>query len=163
MNQLNDLALAMVTYYAGDPARIQHFFKVHTLSRLIGQQEGMVPGQLYTLEAAAYVHDIGIKPAEAKYGSCAGPYQEELGPDEADKMMTELGFDRDIINRVRYLVGHHHTYTNIDSLDYQILVEADFLVNLFEDSAPRDAVKQAYQRIFRTETGKKICQEMFLL
>lgn len=163
MKKLNNLALSMVTYYAGDPARIQHFLKVHTLSRLIGQQEGLAPDELYTLEAAAYVHDIGIKPAEAKYGSCAGPYQEELGPDEADRLMTELDFDRSVIDQVRYLVGHHHTYTNIDGLDYQILVEADFLVNLFEDNSPKEAVERAYRRIFRTETGKKICREMFRL
>lgn len=162
-NKLNDLALAMVRYYSGDPARIQHFFKVHTLSRLIAQREGMSSQERYVLEAAAYVHDIGIKPAEAKYGSSAGPYQEELGPDEAEKMLTALDFERSAIDRVRYLVGHHHTYTNIDGLDYQILVEADFLVNIFEDSLPKAAAEQAYERIFQTETGKRLCREMFQL
>ncbi|MCD7838728.1 MAG: HD domain-containing protein, partial [Clostridiales bacterium] len=148
-------------YYANDPARIQHYLKVHAFSRLIGRAEGMDPEALYTLEAAAYVHDIGIKPAEAKYGSCAGPYQEELGPAEAERMLGALGFEESVIRRVCYLVGHHHTYTNIDGLDYQILVEADFLVNLFEDNSPKSAVEAAYTKIFRTETGKTFCREMF--
>ena len=37
-----------------------------------------------------------------------------------------------MIRRVEYLVGHHHTYKDIDGLDYQILVEADFLVNILK-------------------------------
>lgn len=96
-----------------------------------------------------------------KYGSSDGKYQEELGPDEARPMLTTLGYDEDFINRVCYLIGHHHTYENMDGLDYQILVEADFLVNMYEDALSLDSIKAAYKRIFRTETGKKYCREMF--
>ena len=60
-----------------------------------------------------------------------------------------------------YLVGHHHTYTGIDGLDYQILVEADFLVNLYEDQLPAEARKHAYTSIFRTKTGKRLCRELY--
>ena len=67
------------------------------------------------------------------------------------------------MNRVAYLVGHHHTYTNIDGMDYQILVEADFLVNLYEDSVPKAAAQNALDKIFKTQTGKTICKEMFVL
>ncbi len=161
--KLNALALEMTAYYRGDADRIQHFFKVHTLSRLIGEQEGMDGKALFTLEAAAYVHDIGIKPAEAKYNSCAGPYQEELGPAEAEKMLSGLGFEKDVTDRVCYLVGRHHTYTNIDGLDYQILVEADFLVNIFEGHESKGAAAEALEKIFRTETGIRILKDMYQL
>ena len=67
------------------------------------------------------------------------------------------------LDRVAYLVGHHHTYTNIDGMDYQILVEADFLVNLYEDSVPKAAAQNALDKIFKTQTGKTICKEMFVL
>ena len=43
----------------------------------------------------------------------------------------------------------------------QILVEADFLVNLYEDDAGNRAIDKAYKRIFKTETGKKIFRLMF--
>ena len=66
-------------------------------------------------------------------------------------------------DRVAYLVGHHHTYTNIDGMDYQILVGADFLVNLYEDSVPKAAAQNALDKIFKTQTGKTICKEMFVL
>ena len=58
-------------------------------------------------------------------------------------------------------IAHHHTYNNIDGIDYQILVEADFLVNMCEDELSEEALQNAYQNIFRTETGKKICREMY--
>lgn len=59
MTKLDDLALHMITYYAADPARIQHFIKVHSFAALIARQEGMDAATLEILEAAAYVHDIG--------------------------------------------------------------------------------------------------------
>lgn len=64
--------------------------------------------------------------------------------------------------RVQYLIAHHHTYDNIDGIDYQILVEADFLVNIMEDSLSKEAALNAYHSIFKTECGKKICKETFL-
>lgn len=158
---LNSLAREMTRYDSGDAQRVQHFFKVHAFSRLIGEQEGLDERTLFILETAAYVHDIGIKRAEEKYHSSAGSYQEELGPAEAENMLTALGFEHDVIQRVMYLVGHHHTYTNIDGMDYQILVEADFLVNLFENGNSPESIRSAKERIFRTKTGTALCEEMF--
>ena len=158
---LDDLYMKMMEYYSGDPARLQHFVKVHSFSRIIGIKEGLSEKEQLILEAAAYVHDIGIKPAEEKYGSSAGLYQEKEGPAVAESMLGELGFDEDVIRRVSYLVGHHHTYKNIDGMDYQILVEADFLVNLFEDHVSEAGIRHAYDSIFKTATGKKICREMY--
>lgn len=151
----------MIGFYRGDPARIQHFLKVHSLARLIGQEEGMDEKSLYILEAAAYVHDIGIRPALEKYGRENGALQEQEGPAEAEKMMRELGFEEKVIQRVSYLTGHHHTYSNIEGLDYQILVEADFLVNYFENHTEQENIKKSVEKIFRTETGKRIAEEMF--
>lgn len=155
------LILKMIEYDNGDPKRIQHFMKVHDFSRTIGQLEKIPPEQLFILETAAVVHDIGIRVCEEKYGSCEGKLQEQEGPAIAEAMLSELGYERHVIDRVCYLVGHHHTYTGIDGLDYQILVEADFLVNLFEDAVPSENIKKAYERIFKTESGRRICREMF--
>jgi HD superfamily phosphodiesterase len=158
---LDRVYLEMISYYEGDPMRIQHFIKVHSLSRLIGVMEGLTERQLTILEAAAYVHDIGIRAAERLYGKSTGKLQEKLGPELADKLLTKCGLDREATERVCYLVGHHHTYTDIDGADYQILVEADFLVNLYEEENDMDSIRAAYGNIFKTETGKKLCREMF--
>ena len=78
-------------------------------------------------------------------------------------MMLECGFTPAQADRAAYLVGHHHTYTNIDGMDYQILVEADFLVNLYEDSVPKAAAQNALDKIFKNADRQKICKEMFAL
>ena len=154
---------AMIAYDAGDPKRIHHFLKVHAFARLIGLGEGLDPDTQFILETAAVVHDIGIHKAEAVYGSSGGKYQEALGPAEAEALLTPLGLSQQVIERVMHLVGHHHTYADIDGMDYQILVEADFLVNLYEDSVPKAAAQNALDKIFKTQTGKTICKEMFAL
>lgn len=159
--QLDDLFMDMIAYYDGDPKRIQHFTKVHSYARLIGIGEELDDASLFILEAAAYTHDIGIRVAEEKYGRCDGKLQEQEGPIIAQKMLSQLGFENYIVERICFLIGHHHTYDNIDGLDYQILVEADFLVNLYEDDAENRAIDKAYKRIFKTETGKKIFRLMF--
>ena len=158
---INKVTTAMIDYYQGDPKRIQHFTKVHSYARLIGIGEELDDASLFILEAAAYTHDIGIRVAEEKYGRCDGKLQEQEGPIIAQKMLSQLGFENYIVERICFLIGHHHTYDNIDGLDYQILVEADFLVNLYEDDAGNRAIDKAYKRIFKTETGKKIFRLMF--
>jgi hypothetical protein len=159
--QLDDLYLRMISYYEGDPKRIAHLTKVHSFARIIGVKEGLDETSLFILEAAAYTHDIGIKPAEEKYGRCDGKLQEQEGPIVAQSMLSELGIENYLIERICYLIGHHHTYDNIDGMDYQILVEADFLVNLYEDEAGARTIRQAYERIFRTEAGRALCLTMY--
>ena len=159
--QMEQLLSAMISYETGSPKRAQHLVKVYTFSKLIGLRENLDPHTLLVLESAAVVHDIGIRRALELYGYSSGKLQEGLGPPEAEKILANLSFPRDVIDRVCWLVGHHHTYTDIQGLDYQILVEADFLVNLYEDSSPPEAQRAAYQKIFKTETGKRLCREQF--
>lgn len=161
MDRLHILKGNMVKYYEGDPARIHHFLKVHSFAKWIGEEEGLDQETQEILEAAALVHDIGIRIAEEKYGSDAGPLQEKEGPAAARQILEKSGYAGGLIERVCYLVGHHHTYTDIDGADYQILVEADFLVNLYEGKESREATEHAYGRIFRTEAGKRMCREVY--
>lgn len=158
---INKLHMAMIELYSGDAKRIQHFCKVHSYAKLIGESENLDSRNLFILEAAALTHDIGIHTCEEKYGSCGGKLQEKEGPAIAAKLLRELGFDDDVSERVQFLIAHHHTYDNIDSADYRILVEADFLVNIMEDGISKEAALSAYNRIFRSECGKKICRDMF--
>lgn len=155
---IDRLTLAMIEYDKGDPMRIQHFLKVHRFAQLIARQERVDGHTQFITEMAAVVHDIGIHPAEAKYGKSNGNYQEELGPAPAREMLNALGIAESDIERVCYLVGHHHTYKNIDGIDYQILVEADFLVNMYEDNYSDLRIDGALSHIFKTETGKRLCR-----
>ncbi len=157
----SQLIMEMIQYYTKDPARIQHFLKVYEFSKLMGEIEELDKQTLDVLEVAAIVHDIGIKKSEELYGDSSGKHQEELGPAIAEEMLKKLGYPEKMIERVSYLVGHHHTYGNIQGMDYQILVEADFLVNLYEDHSPKTAVEGAFCKIFKTKSGMEICKKMF--
>ena len=152
----------MIEYYAGDPKRVQHFLKVYEFAKIIGESESLDAETMHILRTAAIVHDIGIKISEEKYGSSNGKYQEKEGPAVAEPMLLALGYDEAVIDRVLFLIAHHHTYNEIEGLDYQILVEADFLVNLFEDGSSRETAEKVQKNIFRTKTGNKYLSNLFL-
>lgn len=160
---IEDVYMAMADYDEGDPKRIQHFTKVYYYAHMIAVGEHLPLKVRQITEIAAMVHDIGIHKAEKSFHSTAGRLQEKLGAPEAVKLLRDMGFPDEVVNRVSYLVGHHHTYTNIDGIDYQILVEADFLVNIYEDDMDEKARENAFEKIFRTETGKKLFRQMWPL
>jgi HD domain. len=161
MNRTGQLIDAMVSYYAGDARRINHFLKVYGFARTIGELEGLDAGTQENLEIAALTHDIGIKNSEKKYGSAAGSHQQIEGPPEAEKLLSELNVSPAVIERVCWLIAHHHTYTDIQGSDYQILVEADFLVNIFEDDMPPESVRSLRDKIFKTASGKKMLSAIY--
>lgn len=161
MDKKDMLFLEMIEHDKGNPWMIQHFTKVHELARIIGVLEDLDQKQMEILEAASIVHDIGIKIAKEKYGESTGKLQEKEGPAFAEVLLEKIGYPQDLIERVSYLVSHHHTYTNIDGVDYQILVEADFLVNMYEENLGIEAIESTYNKIFRTKSGKMLCRNMF--
>ncbi len=161
MTLLDRLAMEMIAYDKGDPKRIHHFLKVHDFARLIGVAEGLEEKTLFRLEAAAYVHDIGIHEGERRFGRNDGKIQEDLGPAEAEAMLERLGFEAEDIRRISWLVGHHHSYGSIDGPDAQILAEADMLVNQYEDGADRKRNEALYHRLYKTETGKRLFEALY--
>ncbi|WP_312694377.1 hypothetical protein [Caproiciproducens sp.] len=76
----------------------------------------------------------------------------------------ECSIPRVVIDRVCFLIGHHHTYTQISGMDYQILVEADFLVNLYEDGMTKAQAQTqtVLKKYFKTETGRNYLSKMYL-
>lgn len=153
---------AMVRYDGGDVPRVQHFVKVHDFARTIALLEGMEAEERFVLEAAAILHDVGIHAAEAKYGNCGGKHQEELGPAEARKVLAEVGgFTDGETERVCWLIAHHHTYTGVTAADHRILLEADFLVNSFEDRLSEKAIRTFRDRVFRTPSALTLMDDMW--
>ena len=161
MDKLSLLCKAMITYDKGDVRRIHHFLKVHAFARQIGLEEGLDEKTLFRLEAAAYVHDIGIHEGERRFGRNDGMIQQELGPGEARPMLEALSFDEEDIERILWLVAHHHSYGSIDGPDAQILAEADMLVNQYEDNAPRKQNEALYHRLYKTSAGKRIFEKLY--
>ncbi len=156
------LILAMSEYEEGNVRQVNHNLKVYAFAKTIGEGEGAPAGVQEILETAAIVHDIGIKVSKEKYGNCDGPNQEKEGAPIAREMLGKLGYPEQIVERVSFLVGHHHTYSQIDGLDYQALVEADFLVNIFEGGMERPSIENVRMQIFKTKTGTKLLDTLFL-
>ena len=162
MIDIEKLTALAIAYDAGDAKRIQHFIKVYAYSRLLGRREGLDEHTQNVLEAAAVLHDIGIHEAERTHGSNGGYWQEMEGPTVAAPMLQQCGADERESERVQWLIAHHHTYTAGEEKDFRILLEADFLVNAYEDGMTAEQCKTVKDRVFRTETGKQYLEEMFL-
>lgn len=158
----DELIIKMTEFNVGDPKRIQHFIKVFEFAHVIGVKENLPEEQLRILDIASIMHDIGIRPSEMKYGKCDGKLQELEGPAYAREMLA--GFQEvseHEIERVCFLIAHHHTYDVIDGLDYRILLEADFLVNAMEDELSKDAIITFRDKVFETKTGLHLIDTMF--
>jgi len=162
MNKLALLVNAMIEYERGVPRRVGHFLKVYGYAKTIGELEKLPENMQFTLEAAAIVHDIGIKPSLEKYGSSEAKYQEKEGGAAARIMLEKLDFAPEVTGRVVFLVEHHHTYDKVDALDYQILLEADFLVNAFEKEMQQPTIEPVYHDVFKTTAGKRLCELLYL-
>jgi len=162
MMKIGRLISDMILYYSGDVKRINHFLKVYSFAKAIGENEVIDNAKQEILEVAAIVHDIGIKVSEQKYNSSAGKYQQIEGPKVAQEMLKILDYNEVIIERVCFLIAHHHVYTNIDDVDYQILVEADFLVNIEEEHLPLESIQKIKKQIFKTKTGNMYVQHLYL-
>lgn len=105
------------------------------------------------MEVASIVHDIACPLCREKYGHTVGKMQELEGPPLAEVFLKSLGYADDFISRICFLVGHHHSYDEVDDMGYHILLEADFLVNTFESRYSSDAIEKAAMTIFKTKTG----------
>lgn len=161
MISVSKLIEKMIVYSEGNLNDIQHFMKVWGYAKLIGELEQLDSHTQLILEVAAVTHDIACPLCREKYGNANGKLQEIEGPELVSHFLEDTGMTKDDIARVAFLVGHHHTYTEIDHFDYQILLEADYLVNADESNYSTEAIKEAYRTIFKTKTGMHLLKEMY--
>jgi HD superfamily phosphodiesterase len=152
----------MISYNGSDVKRINHALKVFAFASHISNCENCDDKTKTVISLAAILHDIGIHEAERIYKSSAGKYQEELGPKIAQELIEKLPIPEEIKNRVYYLIANHHSYDKIDAKDFQILVEADFLVNIFEDEMNVSAIESIKNKIFKTDSGTELLNSMYL-
>ena len=152
----------MIAEYKGNLHDISHFLKVWSLAKTIGELEVLDRHTLEILELAAVAHDISCPLCREKYGNTNGKNQELESPPLVEAFFTDLPVAPADVARISWLVAHHHTYTNVDGLDHQILLAADFLVNAGESSYSSAAIESARQRVFRTAAGLRLLDSMYL-
>ena len=152
---IDEIELAMILYTQGHKIKhdVAHFIKVHQYARLIGKAEHLEEREQFILEVAAICHDIACPLCREKYGHCEGDLQEKEGPALVKEFLKDFNLDR----------GHHHTYKDVDGLDYQILLEADFLVNGDESNLTKEAIEKMKKNVFKTKTGIELLNHIFEL
>lgn len=162
---IEEIEQDMILYTQGNKIKhdVAHFLKVHQYARIIGKLEHLEKREQEILEVAAIVHDIACPMCREKYGNSAGYLQEQEGPALVKDFLKNYPSDEAFIERVVYLVGHHHTYKDVDGLDYQILLEADFLVNGDESNLTKEAIEKMKKNVFKTKTGIELLNHIFEL
>lgn len=160
--KIADVITKMIVESNGNRRDISHFLKVYAYAKTIGEAEGLDKKTQEILEVAAVIHDIACPLCREKYGSVAGPLQEAEGMILAKTFLLAFDVDEAFAKRVIYLVGHHHTLDEINGLDYQILIEADYLVNADESAYPEADIHEMMEQIFKTKTGTELLRSMYL-
>lgn len=160
-DRLNKAGAAMRTYFGADRRRINHALRVtgyaeELLAREKGDREVVI--------AAALLHDIGIPEAERKYGSTSGDLQEREGPPVAREILASLGFDAHVIDEVCAIIASHHSPGELDTDNFRIIWDADWLVNLGDEFDVIDSGKtrELIRKIFQTTTGKTMAEQLYL-
>ena len=152
----------MIAFSNGNLHDMNHLMCVWAYAKTIGELEGLDRKTQETLEIAAITHDIACPLCREKYGNANGKYQELESPPLVEKFFEGMPVERRMAERISWLVAHHHTYTNVEGLDYRILLEADFLVNAGEGGLSRAAIETMRQNVFRTETGIRLLDSVYL-
>ena len=153
---VSEIMEKMIAFSDGNIHDIDHFIRVWTYAKTIGELEGLVPETQFVLEIAAITHDIACPLCREKYGNTNGKHQEVEGAPMVKTFLSDSGLDSEQIDRVAYLVGHHHTFSDIDGKDYQILVEADYIANASENGYSRANINNFMAKIMKTDSGKRL-------
>jgi len=151
----------MKNVFGGDQRRIEHALAVLDYAEQIQAAEG---GDLLVVKAAAILHDIGIHEAERKYGSSAGNYQEIEGPPIAEEILGKYDLDETVVGHICRIIANHHSAKDINTLEFRILWDADWLVNIPVElpNIGREKLKKLIDKLFKTNTGRRIAVELFL-
>ena len=154
--RVSEIMEKMIAFSEGNVNDIDHLIRVWTYAKMIGELEKLDAETQFILEIAAITHDIACPLCREKYGSTNGKYQEREGEPMVRTFLADTDMSIEQIDRVAWLVAHHHTFSDIDGLDYQILVEADYIANASENGYSQVNVRNFMEKFMRTESGKRI-------
>ncbi|MBQ3330912.1 MAG: hypothetical protein IJG87_07020 [Ruminococcus sp.] len=140
------VALRMKQYHRGDIEKIQHFVRVYTLAKSIGELEHLNDEEQLDVELAAVVHNV-----------------------EGDRVPVVRDILRDCeigdaaAMKICHMVENIENYDHIGTLDHQILIEAKLIVDFKEKNTPEKEIIRKAEDIFLTNTGKLFLKRAFHL
>ncbi|MBM3706671.1 MAG: HD domain-containing protein [Actinobacteria bacterium] len=148
-------------FFGNDVRRINHSKEVTAYAEDLLHKES---ADASIVIPAAVLHDVGIKIAEEKYNSDAARYQEKEGPAVAGKILSKLNFNHEDRDEICEIITHHHSPGIINTVNFKVLYDADWLVNLKDEIKTRDSkkLKKLIDRIFLTVSGKETAEKKYL-
>jgi len=151
----------MKKVFGPDQKRIEHALAVLEFAEQIQAVEG---GDPLVVKAAAILHDIGIHTAERKHGSPAGKYQEIEGPPIAEEILKRHDIPNETIEHISKIIANHHSARNIDTIEFRVVWDADWLVNIPADlpGAGKEKLQGIVDTTFKTHEGYKMAVEILL-
>lgn len=162
MTAISDVIIKMIDFYEGSLHDIDHFMKVYSYAKTIGEQECLEKESQYVLELAAILHDIACPLCREKYGAADGKMQELEGAELTRAFLDEFSIPADICEKLVWLVSHHHTYNDVTMPEHRILLEADFLVNAGESAYSQSQIEKARKNFFRTKCGILLLDSIYM-
>src|SRR3989338_4760816 len=101
---------------------------------------------------------------KTKKKSAAGNSQEIEGPPIARSIMEKLQLKKDVIDEVCQIIAHHHSPGKVDTLNFRVLYDADWLVNLKDefDTSDREKLDKTIEKVFLTESGRELARKVYL-
>jgi HD superfamily phosphodiesterase len=152
----------MIAFSEGNIHDIDHFIRVWSYAKTIAELEGLDANTRFILEVAAITHDIACPLCRKKYGNTNGKHQEREGVPMVKAFLADAGLSAAKIDRIAWLVGHHHTLSDIDGLDHQILVEADYIANASENGYSDENVRNFMSKVMKTNSGRRLLTSVML-
>lgn len=151
----------MKKLFGKDQKRIDHALAVLSYAEQIQQSEG---GDSLIVSAAAILHDIGIHEAERKYNSPAGKYQEIEGPPIAEEILKRHNVAPEAVEHICRIIANHHSAKDIDTIEFRVLWDADWLVNIPDEfgDASKEKLQQIIDRTFKTDKGRQMAMKQFV-
>ncbi len=159
---IEEITVKMIDFSSGNLHDIEHFLKVYAYAKLIGSKELTDLTSQNILEAAAILHDIACPLCREKYGHAAGYLQELEGEPLCHEFLSSFNLPDEFVDKVSWLISHHHTYSDVKLPEHQILLEADYLVNAAESHYSVEQILNAKETFFRTKTGTSLLDTIYL-
>ncbi len=154
------IGLEMKKYFGTDFKQVGHALKVACYAEKILKMEG---GNPLVVLGAAYLHGLGAKNLGEKPGS-SGTGRGEKAAAAAQKILKNLDVDKEMIDEVCSIIARQDHPGQEETLNFQILREADCLVKLEEGDMPvtRETMEKRIKEIFGTVTGRQLAEELCL-
>lgn len=153
----------LIFHFTSDTPRIDHALQVTGHAEALLAETPQADPEVVL--AAAVMHDFGIREAERLHGRNDGPMQEKYGPPLVHAALKRIGMSPSKIREVCAIVARHHSPPRNPSINFLLLYESDWLVNLTDFPkilSDRDRLDAFIQKNFHTPAGKSRARQIFL-